>query len=131
MAAPLCAEPSDGFVAWVKISGCSTGDRTKLIMKKLLTVVPMAMGFTAAGAISSFCANVAGEVSDVWPVAVGRRSFAREPLLEILAQAGSAASRRKTRSPRFSPRVRRSRNLARCAGIDPNRRFLRWESWGA
>ena len=63
------------------------------MMKKLLTVVPMAMAFIAAGAMSSFCANVAGEASDVsgLPLSGVHHSRANQ-LLELLAQAGSAAS---------------------------------------
>src|SRR5262249_862469 len=99
MAAPLCAEPSDGFVAWEKISGCSTDDRTKLMMKKLLTVVPMAMAFIAAGAISSFCANVASEVSDLSRLPLsGVHTFARESAPRDPGASGVRTRHRDTQS---------------------------------
>ena len=58
-------------------------------MKKLLTVVSVALAFSTAGAVSAFCANVGGEVSE--PISLFRLSFA-DPAVKVLAQSGSNSS---------------------------------------
>jgi hypothetical protein len=59
-------------------------------MKRLLTIVLMALAFVTTSAISAFCANVAGEVSGLscQPLSGVQLSLTNHPL-QILAQAGS------------------------------------------
>src|ERR1700731_417609 len=59
-------------------------------MKKLLTMVLMALAFVTASAISAFCANVTGEVSGLScrPLSGVQLSLAN-PSIQVLAQAGS------------------------------------------
>lgn len=84
------------------------------MMKKLLTVVPMAMAFIAAGAMSSFCANVAGEASDVLAC--------RCPASIIRARINSSSSWRKRdpqrRDAKLAPRDSRRASDARATRPD-------------
>jgi hypothetical protein len=59
-------------------------------MKRLLTIVLMALAFVTTSAISAFCANVAEEVSGLScrPLSGVQLSLTNHPL-QILAQAGS------------------------------------------
>jgi hypothetical protein len=62
-------------------------------MKKLLTIVSMALAFVTAVAMSAFCANVAGKVSGLarQPLSGVQLSLAN-PSVQLLARAGADSS---------------------------------------